>query len=247
MSYRYSSPSDSFYSPTRRSLCVLGARAVTYGKRQQRSVEERRDYAVGNMDLLIGTANRGKVREIHGALKTTPLNLHDLTEYPDISVPFESGSSYEENATIKARHYARESGIWALADDSGLEVSALNGAPGVKSARFGGDHALDSDRVDLLLSRISNVPMAQRQATFVCVIVIAEPSGCLLHIAEGRCHGKLSMSPAGESGFGYDPIFIPDGYDQTFGAISPTSKNKISHRALALASAREFLGSLTTG
>ncbi|HET6890867.1 MAG TPA: RdgB/HAM1 family non-canonical purine NTP pyrophosphatase [Pyrinomonadaceae bacterium] len=192
-------------------------------------------------DLLIGTRNRGKVREIRESLKHLLLTLHDLTEYPNISAPFESGSSYEENATIKARHYARESGIWALADDSGLEVSALNGAPGVKSARFGGDHASDSDRVDLLLSRMSDVPMAQRQATFVCVIVIAETSGRLLHIAEGRCHGRLSMSPAGESGFGYDPIFMSDGYDQTFGEISPSIKNKISHRALALASVREFL------
>lgn len=197
------------------------------------------------MDLLIGTGNRGKVREIHDALKHLPLNLHDLTEYPNISIPFESGSSYEENATIKAQYYAHESGLWALADDSGLEVAALHGAPGVKSARFGGDHASDSDRVDLLLSRMLDVPMAMRQATFVCVMVIAEPSGRLLHIAEGRCHGRISMSPAGDSGFGYDPIFIPDGYNETFGELPSAIKNKISHRARALASVREFLGPLS--
>jgi XTP/dITP diphosphohydrolase len=194
------------------------------------------------MDLLIGTANGGKVREIYEALKHLPLTLHDLTEYQNISIPFESGSSYEENATIKAQHYARHSGLWTLADDSGLEVSALGGTPGVKSARYGGDDASDSDRVDLLLSRMSDVPIAMRQATFVCVMVIADPSGRLLHVAERRCHGTLSMSPAGESGFGYDPIFIPDGYDKTFGELPPDIKNRISHRARALASIREFLG-----
>jgi len=193
------------------------------------------------MDLLIGTGNRGKVREIQEALNHLPLTLHDLTEYQNISIPFESGSSYEENATIKARHYASNSGLWTLADDSGLEVSALNGAPGVKSARYGGDHASDSDRVDLLLSRMSDVPMAMRQAIFVCVMVIAEPGGRPLHVAEGRCQGTLSMSPAGESGFGYDPIFVPDGYDQTFGELPPAIKNKISHRALALSGIRDFL------
>jgi XTP/dITP diphosphohydrolase len=192
------------------------------------------------MDLLIGTANRGKVREIREALTHLPLTLHDLTEYPNVSVPFESGLSYEDNATIKARHYARYSGLWTLADDSGLEVSALGGAPGVKSARYGGDQASDSDRVDLLLSRMLEVPMAMRQATFVCVMVIAEPGDRLLHVAEGRCQGVLSASPAGEGGFGYDPIFIPDSYDQTFGELPSAIKNKISHRALALASVREF-------
>lgn len=197
------------------------------------------------MDLLIGTGNRGKVREIHCALKHLPLDLHDLTEYPSISVPFESSSSYKENATIKAQHYARESGIWALADDSGLEVSVLDGAPGVKSARFGGDHTSDSDRVNLLLSTISDVPMSMRQATFVCVMVIAEPSGRLLYVAEGRCEGRISTSPAGELGFGYDPIFIPDGYEITFGELPSEIKNRISHRARALASVQKFLGQLS--
>jgi XTP/dITP diphosphohydrolase len=192
------------------------------------------------MDLLIGTANRGKVREIREALTQLPLTLHDLTEYPNISIPFESGLSYEENATIKARHYATNSGLWALADDSGLEVSALDGAPGLKSARYGGDHASDSDRVDLLLSRMLEVPMTMRGATFICVMVIAEPGNRLLHVAEGRCQGVLSTSAAGERGFGYDPIFIPDGYDRTFGELPSTIKSKISHRALALASVREF-------
>lgn len=197
------------------------------------------------MDLLIGTGNLGKVEEIHEALKHLSLNLHDLTAYPNISTPFESGSSYEENATIKARHYASQSALLSLADDSGLEVSALGGSPGVRSARFGGDRASDSDRVELLLSRMSDLEMAMRQATFVCVIVIAEPSGRLLHVAKGRCHGRISMSPAGESGFGYDPIFIPDGYEITFGEMASVIKNRISHRALALASVRKFLGQVS--
>ncbi|HKY29540.1 MAG TPA: RdgB/HAM1 family non-canonical purine NTP pyrophosphatase [Pyrinomonadaceae bacterium] len=193
-------------------------------------------------NLLIGTRNQGKVREIQEVLRPLNLTLHDLDGFPNVPAPFESGSSYEENATIKASYYAHETGLRTLGDDSGLEVAALDGAPGLRSARFGGDHASDSDRVTLLLSKIDDASM--RDATFVCVMAIVEPNGRVLHVAEGRCKGTLAMAPAGDSGFGYDPIFIADGYDVTFGELASDIKNRISHRALALAGIREFFMSL---
>ena len=196
------------------------------------------------MDLLIGTRNQGKVREIQELLRPLNLTLHDLDGFPNIPAPFESGSSYEENAIIKASYYAHETGLWTLGDDSGLEVAALDGAPGLKSARFGGDHASDSDRVALLLSKIEDVHASMRDATFVCVMAIVEPSGRVMLVAKGRCKGTLAMAPAGDSGFGYDPIFIPDGYDVTFGELASDIKNRISHRALALAGIREYFVSL---
>ena len=203
------------------------------------------------MNLLIGTRNRGKVREIYEVLKPLDLTLHHLEEFADIPAPPESGSSYEENATIKASYYAHETGLCTLGDDSGLEVAALDGAPGLRSARFGGNNASDSDRVELLLSKIKNVPASMRHATFVCVMTIVESNGRVVHVAEGRCKGTLAMAPAGEGGFGYDPIFIPDGYDATFGELASEIKNRISHRALALAGIRQFIEqrftNLTTG
>ena len=192
-------------------------------------------------DLLIGTRNTGKVREIQDVLRPLNLILHELQEFPDISAPVESGLSYEENAIIKARYYAEETGLWTLGDDSGLEVAALDGAPGLRSARFGGDHASDSNRVELLLSKLEDVPASMRDATFVCVMTIVGTNDRVLHVAEGRCKGMLATAPAGDAGFGYDPIFIPDGFEVTFGELTSDIKNIISHRALALAGIKQFL------
>lgn len=192
-------------------------------------------------NLLIGTRNRGKVREIQDVLRPLNLTLHDLQDFHDLLAPVESGSSYEENAIIKGRYYAEKTGLWTLGDDSGLEVAALDGAPGLRSACFGGDHESDSDRVTLLLSKIEDVPALMRDATFVCVMTIVEPDGRVLHVAEGKCKGTLATAPAGDAGFGYDPIFIPDGYEITFGELASEIKNTISHRARALAGIRDFL------
>lgn len=191
--------------------------------------------------LLLGTRNAGKVREIETILGGVPWRIRSLDEFGDIEVPAETGDTYAENAIIKARFYARATGLCALADDSGLEVEALGGAPGVYSARYAGAGASDADRRTLLLSELAIVPAEQRKARFVCVVAIALPDGAVLSTSEGTCAGKIIFEPRGDGGFGYDPLFVPDGFDQTFAELSDTIKNQLSHRARALLNTREFL------
>jgi XTP/dITP diphosphohydrolase len=187
-------------------------------------------------DLLIGTRNEGKIREIRMALEGLPLRLRTLHEFSDVADAIESGTTYEDNATIKARHYAEATGLWVMADDSGLEVMALDGGPGVYSARYGRDDASDEDRVRLLLSELAEVE--DRRARFVSVIAI---TGDEIQLCRETCEGRLSHEPLGNNGFGYDPIFIPDGYTETFGQLSPVIKERLSHRGKALAVARTHL------
>lgn len=191
--------------------------------------------------LLLGTRNAGKVREIESILGDVPWRIRSLQEFADIDVPAETGDTYADNAIIKARFYARATGICALADDSGLEVEALGGAPGVYSARYAGDGASDADRRTLLLSELAEVPAEQRTARFVCVVAIALPDGSVLNTSEGTCPGKIIFEPRGNGGFGYDPLFVPAGFDKTFAELSDTIKNQLSHRARALLKTREFL------
>jgi XTP/dITP diphosphohydrolase len=204
-----------------------------------------------SLKLLIATGNRGKVNEILLALDNLPLKFHDLSEHADVLRPDESGTSYEQNAIIKARSYAKQTGLWALADDSGLEVATLEGAPGIWSARFGGHDASDTERINLLLSKLSAVETEERLARFICVVAIAEPAGGVINIAKGICKGRIAKEPAGKTGFGFDPVFIPEGYELTFAQMPSLVKSKISHRAKALAATREFLArfsqSLTPG
>ena len=191
--------------------------------------------------LLLGTRNPGKVREIESILGDVPWRTRSLQEFADIDVPAETGETYAANAIIKAQFYARATGICALADDSGLEVEALGGAPGVYSARYAGAGACDADRRTLLLSELAQVPAEQRRARFVCVVAIALPDGDVLNTSEGTCNGAIIFEPRGSGGFGYDPLFVPDGFDQTFAELSETAKNRLSHRARALLKTREFL------
>lgn len=191
--------------------------------------------------LLLGTRNAGKVREIESILGDVPWRIRSLQEFADIDVPAETGDTYADNAIIKARFYARATGVCALADDSGLEVEALGGAPGVYSARYAGAGASDADRRTLLLAELANAPAEQRKARFVCVVAIALPDGAVLNTSEGTCHGKIIFEPRGNGGFGYDPLFVPDGFDQTFAELPDTIKNQLSHRARALLKTREFL------
>lgn len=195
--------------------------------------------------LLLGTRNPGKVREIETILGEVPWRFRSLQDFADVEVPAETGDTYAENAILKAQFYARTTGLCALADDSGLEVEALGGAPGVYSARYAGGGASDADRRALLLSELASVPTEQRRARFVCAVAIALPDGQVLNTSEGTCEGSIVFGPRGTNGFGYDPLFVPDGFAETFAELSDTIKNQLSHRARALLKTREFLLSNT--
>jgi len=197
--------------------------------------------------LLLGTRNPGKVIEITSILADSGWSFSSLQEFPDIGEAEENFVTFAENAIAKACFYASATGLWALADDSGLEVEALGGAPGVLSARYAGEHATDADRRELLLSELTKVSElvksanANRRARFVCAIAIASVDGEVLNLSEGICEGNITLAPRGTSGFGYDPLFVPDGYAETFAELSNEIKNQISHRARALIKLREFL------
>jgi len=191
--------------------------------------------------LLLGTRNPGKVREIESILADSGWSFTSLQSFPGVDTPAESGATYVDNAILKARFYAVATGMCALADDSGLEVEALAGAPGVLSARYAGENASDADRRALLLSQIAKIPNINRRARFVSVVAISDARGSVLNVSEGICDGTIISSPRGDGGFGYDPLFVPDGYNQTFAELSEDVKNRISHRARALMNTRDFL------
>jgi len=191
--------------------------------------------------LLIGTGNVGKLREIKMILGDVPYELISLADLRDTETPEENGATYRANAILKAKSYARQTGLLTLADDSGLEVEALNWAPGVMSARYAGDDASDADRRSLLLSELITQACDTRTARFVCVVAIADSAADVINVCEGICEGRLTDVERGLGGFGYDPLFVPDGYDLTFSELPDAVKNEISHRGRALAKAREFL------
>ena len=196
--------------------------------------------------LLLGTRNVGKVREIEIILGDVPWRIRSLREFENVGVAAETADTYAENAILKAQFYARATRLCALADDSGLEVEALGGAPGVFSARYAGENASDADRRLLLLSQLAQVPEENRRARFVSVVAIADPNGNLLNVSEGICTGRITFEPRGDGGFGYDPLFVPDGLEQTFAELADSIKNRISHRARALLKTRDFLRSTRT-
>jgi XTP/dITP diphosphohydrolase len=193
--------------------------------------------------LLLGTRNPGKLKEILSILEAAGWSFTSLQEFEDVEPPEEGGETYSENAIIKARHYAAATGKYALADDSGLEVEALGGAPGVLSARYAGANAEDSDRRELLLSELAKTGDKDRRARFVAVVAIASPDGTILNVSEGVCEGVITSVALGTGGFGYDPLFIPEGHDQTFAELPEEIKNRISHRGRALMKTNAFLRS----
>src|ERR1044071_4543710 len=178
------------------------------------------------MHLLLGTRNPGKVKEIETILEDSGWSFSSLQEFDEVGPAAEDGVTYAENAIAKARFYAAATGLLALADDSGLEVTALGGAPGVFSARYAGDNASDADRRKLLLSELAKVDSRDRRARFVAAVAIAKPDGEVLNLCEGICEGTITLEPRGASGFGYDPLFVPDGYEQTFAELSDDIKNR---------------------
>ena len=191
--------------------------------------------------LLLGTRNPGKVIEITSILAESGWSFSSLKDFPGVGEAEENFVTFAENAIAKAQFYASATGLCALADDSGLEVAALNGAPGVFSARYAGAHASDLDRRLMLLSELTKTGSNNRRARFVAVVAIATPDGTVLKVSEGICDGSIIFKPRGTGGFGYDPLFIPDGHNQTFAELPDTVKNLISHRARALMGTKDFL------
>ena len=183
--------------------------------------------------LIVATHNPNKLREIGELLPGWEIRAED-------SGAEETAETFVGNARIKARAIApRHPGAWVMADDSGLEVEALGGAPGVRSARYAGRDGDTPANNALLLRNLSGV--ADRRARFTCAIVLIAPDGTE-HEVEGRCPGRIAEAPSGKGGFGYDPLFVPDGYDRSFAELSPDEKNAISHRGRALAAARAIMG-----
>jgi len=197
------------------------------------------------MKLLIGTKNQGKINELRDFLTDLPFEIFSLHDFTHIPEPAETGETFAENAALKAKYYARATGFWAISDDSGLEVKALSGAPGVYSARYAGENASDADRTLKLLEELNSTGDELRLARFVCAISVADAKGAIIFESEGICNGKIAHGLRGENGFGYDPIFIPEGYTETFGELSSTVKAEISHRARALKKIIGFLRDFT--
>lgn len=192
------------------------------------------------MKLLIATHNRGKLREYAELLQGLPFELVTLD---DIGIPdevAETGATLEENARLKAYAYARRSGLLTLADDSGLEVDALGGKPGVQSKRYAGNGVTDAERNAFLLEQLRAVPAEQRGARFRCVIAIAEPNG-VIQTSEGTCEGEIAYDARGTYGFGYDPIFVVKECGKRMAELTIEEKNRLSHRARAAKGAREIL------
>ena len=192
-------------------------------------------------ELLVATHNAGKVRELSRLLAGLPVRLRRLSEWPDIPEAEETGSTFAENAVLKALHYSARAGRLTLSDDSGLEVFALGGAPGVRSARYCGPAATYGERMARLLAELEATGGRERGARFVCVVALADPSTGRVETFEGTCEGRLARAPRGANGFGYDPVFVPASHDRTFGELSDEIKQEISHRARALRKAGEFL------
>ena len=192
------------------------------------------------LQILAATSNKHKVEEFKGAFSRILPDLQilmtsDIKGFPEAE---ENGTTFEENAAIKAKNASAYADMPAFADDSGLVVEALNGAPGIYSARYAGENATDMDRINKLLAEMKD--KKDRRAKFVCVIALAS-GGELYQSFRGEVSGRIADAPSGNHGFGYDPVFIPDGYDKTFGELGSEVKDRISHRAVALQMMTQFL------
>src|SRR6266516_4594410 len=199
------------------------------------------------IELVVATRNRHKTHEIQQILGPG-FKVSDLAAHPEVSEISESGTSFEENAKLKALAASRQLPALVIADDSGLEVDALGGAPGIYSARYAGANATEKDKIDKLLRELARVRATEdgRRARFRCVVVLAR-NGNLLGTFEGIVEGRIANEMRGNSGFGYDPIFIPEGLKQTFGELPAKVKNTISHRAKAIRTLADRLRRLEFG
>jgi XTP/dITP diphosphohydrolase len=194
--------------------------------------------------LVLGTRNAKKRQEMVEILGDLDLDLRDLTDWPEAPEVVEDGDTFEANAREKAVELARFLGHWVIGEDSGLAVPALNGRPGVRSARYAGRHGDDQANNARLLAELAPLPDDHRAAYYVCSAALADHKGNIKAVAEGRCHGLIVREPRGTGGFGYDPLFLIPEYHHTFGELSPRVKHALSHRARALAHLRPALRSL---
>jgi XTP/dITP diphosphohydrolase len=186
--------------------------------------------------LLLASHNEGKVREILALLPADGAEIETLAAYPEAGEVEETGKSFEENARLKATEYARRTGCWTIAEDSGLMVDALGGEPGVYSARWAGEPGDDAANNAKLMNELEGVQ--NRRARYVCVIALARPDGEVVACVRGVCEGRISEVPLGTGGFGYDPFFVAEGESRTNAELPPDEKNALSHRGQAL---RSFL------
>lgn len=182
--------------------------------------------------LIIATRNKGKLSEFIELLGKWPFEIIDISKYPNIKI-CEDGSTFEQNAIIKAKTVANATGFPALGDDSGLEVKALNGEPGIYSARYAGPCATDEDNIKKLLQKMKNVLPDQRQARFVCSLALAFPDN-RVYVEHGFLEGQILLEARGTGGFGYDPVFLVPSLKKTLAEVLPEQKNRISHRAIAI-------------
>jgi len=197
------------------------------------------------MRLLVATMNAGKLAEYQGLLKGVPgLELDSIASLSQAADVLEDRDTFYGNALKKATETAAVAGVACLADDSGLEVDALNGRPGVYSARYAREGATDAQNNAKLLDELSGISDERRTARFRCVIVVVDGEGRELAVAEGTCEGRIGQEPRGTHGFGYDPVFVPDGYDEAMAELGPETKNEISHRAKAAQKLTPLLRSL---
>lgn len=186
------------------------------------------------MKLVLATENPHKAEEISAILgEVSNIGLLTLSDFPPLKLPPETGKSYRENAALKAQFVAKETGHWAMGDDSGLEVDALGGGPGLYSARYAGEGATYADKRKKLLDNLEEIPDPKRGARFVCTVAVSDPEG-RIDVVAGYCEGRITQSEAGCGGFGYDPIFFIPVCGKTFSELSPDEKNKISHRGHAI-------------
>ncbi|HLW60948.1 MAG TPA: RdgB/HAM1 family non-canonical purine NTP pyrophosphatase [bacterium] len=190
--------------------------------------------------LVLATRNPGKVREIAAVFAHLPIVLRSLADYPQIGEIPEEGKTYADNAGAKALTVAAVTGEVALADDSGVEIEALEGAPGIHSARFLGEQATDADRNARVLALLRETPDAHRTARYRAAVAVALPAGTV-RIFEGTCVGRIARDPRGNGGFGYDPIFVPEEDPRTMAEVPPDVKNRLSHRGRALRLAEPYL------
>ena len=187
------------------------------------------------MDVVVlATRNEGKARELRRLLESAVERFETLQDHPEITLPPETGSSYRENALAKALAVNEALGLPALGDDSGLEVDALDRAPGIYSARFAGEDATDAANNALMLQKLAKVPSEQRTARYHCALVLVRGKDDALEV-EGICEGRILDAPRGTGGFGYDPLFLPEGETLTFGELPSSRKDGISHRGRAAA------------